>query len=288
MIAYILHVCIIVVLFSILSLSLNISVGLAGLVSLGHAAFFGIGAYASGILMLNGMPFLPALVLSGIVSSLFSMLLALSALRVKDDYLAIVTLGFGIITEITLMNMSITGGPDGLTGIPPASIFGLLFKSKLSYLTMSIIVLLLMVLSTSRLKLSRIGRAWAAIRDNDTVAKFMGINVYYYKTLAFIISAFWAGIAGSLYAHYTSYINPQTFGMQTSIMILAMVVLGGIGSIEGSVIGAAILVTLPELLRGLEAHQAIFYGALLVAMMVFRPQGIMGRLKLTEIFSRGR
>ncbi len=284
---YILHVGIIIILFSILSLSLNMAVGMAGLVSLGHAAFFGIGAYASGLMMLEGLPFIVCLLLSGIITSLFGLLLAIPSLRVKDDYLAIVTLGFGIITVIVLMNMGITGGPDGLTGIPQASVFGFDITSKPVYLVFCVSILAVMVLTTSRLKASKVGRAWAAIRDNDTVAMFMGINIYYYKILCMVISPFWAGIAGSLYAHYTGYINPMTFGMQTSIMILAMVVLGGIGSIPGSIIGAAALVILPELLRGLEANQGIFYGALLVAMMVLRPQGIMGRMKVTDIFARG-
>ncbi|MCD6281708.1 MAG: branched-chain amino acid ABC transporter permease [Deltaproteobacteria bacterium] len=287
MTAYILHVCIIMVLFSMLSLSLNIAVGMTGLVSLGHAAFFGIGAYASGLMMLCGLPFEVSLVLSGIVTSVFGIILAVPSLRVKDDYLAIVTLGFGIIAVIILMNMDITGGPDGLTGIPPASVFGVALTSKPVYFAFCSSILAIMVLTTSRLKASKVGRAWAAIRDHDTVAMFMGINIYYYKVLCIVISSFWAGIAGSLYAHYTGYINPVTFGMQTSIMILAMVVLGGIGSIPGSIIGASVLVLLPELLRGFEAHQGIFYGALLVTMMVLRPQGIMGRMKVTDIFARG-
>ncbi len=284
--AYVFHVLIMVSIFAILSLSLNIIVGFAGLVSLGHAAFFGIGAYASGLMMIRGMGFVPALFLAGLCTAALGVALALPALRVKDDYLAIVTLGFGIIVVMVLMNLEVTGGPDGLVGIPPAALLGTPLYSKPGFLALTLGFLLVMILSVYALKQSRIGRAWAAIRDNDVTAMFMGINIYYYKMLAFIVSSFWAGLAGSLYAHYTAYINPQTFGMHTSIQILSMVVLGGIGSITGSLLGAALLVVLPEILRPLADYQDIFYGALLVTMMVFRPQGIMGRVKITEIFGK--
>ncbi|MRR36227.1 branched-chain amino acid ABC transporter permease [bacterium] len=283
---YILHVLITIGIFSILSLSLNIIVGLAGLVSLGHAAFFGIGAYVSGLLMIKGLAFHWALPAAGVITSLLGLCLALPALRVKDDYLAIVTLGFGVIVVLIFLNLEITGGTDGLVGIPPAVLFGKQLFSRPAFLGLTTAILLVMVWSVHALKQSKIGRAWGAIRDNDVTAMFMGINIYYYKTAAFITSAFWAGIAGSLYAHYTAYISPHTFDMHTSIMILSMVVLGGIGSIPGSILGAALLISLPELLRPLADYQDIFYGALLVCMMVFRPQGIMGRVKITEIFGR--
>jgi branched-chain amino acid transport system permease protein len=283
---YILHVIILIGIYAILSLSLNIIVGFAGLVSLGHAAFFGLGAYISGLLMIEGLSFAEAFMLSGIITSVLGLCLALPALRVKDDYLAIVTLGFGIITTLVFMNLGITGGPDGLTGIPPASLWGKVLTGKWSFLALTYVILAAMVMSVYTLKQSRVGRAWAAIRDNDVTASFMGINTAFYKTVAFMTSSFWAGLAGSLYAHYTAYISPPTFGMHTSIMILSMVVLGGIGSITGSLLGAALLVLLPEVLRPLAAYQDVIYGALLVMLMVFRPQGIMGRVKITEIFGR--
>lgn len=285
---YILHVLITIGIFSILSLSLNVIVGFAGLVSLGHAAFFGIGAYLSAILMIKGLAFHWALPAAGLITALLGLCLALPALRVKDDYLAIVTLGFGIIVMLIFLNIEITGGTDGLVGIPPAMLFGKPIYSRPAFLTMTIAILAIMIWSVHALKQSKIGRAWGAIRDNDVTAMFMGINVYFYKTAAFITSAFWAGIAGSLYAHYTAYINPHTFDMHTSIMVLSMVVLGGIGSIPGSIIGAALLISMPEILRPLADYQDIFYGALLVGMMVFRPQGIMGRVKITEMFGKGK
>jgi len=285
---YFLHVLILVAIYAILALSLNIIVGFAGLVSLGHAAFFGIGAYLSGLLMIKGLGFVEAFLLSGFITAALGLCLALPALRVKDDYLAIVTLGFGIIITLVFLNLDITGGPDGLVGIPPVTLWGKPVYSKWAFLGLTTAILFVMILSAYTLKQSKIGRAWAAIRDNDVTAMFMGINIYSYKTLAFITSSFWAGLAGSLYAHYTAYINPHTFSMHTSIKILAMVVLGGIGSITGSLLGAAVLVILPEVLRPLADYQDIFYGALLVLLMVFRPQGIMGKVKITEIFGRGR
>jgi branched-chain amino acid transport system permease protein len=283
---YVFHVLIMMGIYSILALSLNIVVGFAGLVSLGHAAFFGIGAYVSGLLMINGLGFPAAFLLSGVITAMFGLCLAVPSLRVKDDYLAIVTLGFGIIICLVFMNLTITGGADGLVGIPPVSILGKPFYSKPAFFTFVTGVLIILILTMCTLKQSKIGRAWAAIRDNDVSAAFMGINVYVYKTMAFITSSFWAGIAGSLYAHYTAYINPHTFNMHTSIMILSMVVLGGIGSITGSILGAVLLILLPEILRPLADYQDIFYGALLVSIMVFRPQGIMGRVKITEMFGR--
>jgi branched-chain amino acid transport system permease protein len=285
---YVFHVLIMVAIYAILALSLNIIVGFAGLVSLGHAAFFGIGAYVSGLLMIKGFSFGPAFFLSGGITAFLGLVLALPALRVRDDYLAIVTLGFGIIVSLVFMNLDITGGPDGLVGIPPVMLWGKPLYSKPGFLALASAVLCVMIVSVYTLKQSKIGRGWAAIRDNDVTAMFMGINIYSYKTLAFITSSFWAGLAGSLYAHYTAYISPSTFGMHTSIMILSMVVLGGIGSITGSLLGAALLVLLPEILRPLADYQDVLYGALLVGMMVFRPQGIMGRVKITEMFGRGR
>ncbi len=281
---YVLHVLIMVVIYAILSLSLNVIVGFAGLVSLGHAAFFGIGAYLSGLLMIKGLGFVPAFFLTGIITAVLGLCLALPALRVKDDYLAIVTLGFGIIITLVFMNLDITGGPDGLVGIPPVTWMGKPVYSKWAFLGLASAILGVMIITVYTLKQSKIGRAWAAIRDSDVTAMFMGINTPYYKVLAFMTSSFWAGLAGSLYAHYTAYINPQTFSMHTSIMVLSMVVLGGIGSITGSLLGAALLIVLPEVLRPLADYQDIFYGALLVFMMVFRPQGIMGRVKITEMF----
>ena len=285
---YFLHVLILVAIYGILALSLNIIVGFAGLISLGHAAFFGIGAYLSGLLMIRGLGFVEAFILSGVITAILGLFLALPALRVKDDYLAIVTLGFGIIVTLVFMNLDVTGGPDGLVGIPPVMLLGKPLYSKPGFLALTVGILSIMIATVYTLKQSMIGRAWAAIRDNDVTAMFMGINIYTYKALAFITSSFWAGLAGSLYAHYTAYINPHTFSMHTSIKVLAMVVLGGIGSITGSLLGAALLVLLPEVLRPLADYQDIFYGALLVLLMVFRPQGIMGRVKITEMFGRGR
>jgi len=281
---YVLHVLIMVVIYAILSLSLNVIVGFAGLVSLGHAAFFGIGAYLSGLLMIKGLGFVSAFFLTGAMTAALGLCLALPALRVKDDYLAIVTLGFGIIITLVFMNLEITGGPDGLVGIPPVTLLGKPVYSKWAFLGLASAVLCVMIVTVHTLKQSKVGRAWAAIRDSDVTAMFMGINTPYYKVLAFMTSSFWAGLAGSLYAHYTAYINPQTFSMHTSIMVLSMVVLGGIGSITGSLLGAALLIVLPEVLRPLADYQDLFYGALLVFMMVFRPQGIMGRVKITEMF----
>jgi branched-chain amino acid transport system permease protein len=271
--------------YIILTISINLIIGYAGQVSLGHAAFYGIGAYASALVSLNwNFPFPAAALVAMLVAGICGLALGLPTLRLKEDYLAIVTLGFGVIVDLVFLNLDITGGPDGLPGIPSPSLFGLSFRQPWLYLVLVIFTLVLVLIITYRLVDSYHGRALRAIRDHEITAQVMGINTPAYKVFIFTLAAALAGLAGSLYAHYITFINPESFGLHTSILILAMVVLGGMGSILGSVLGAVILTILPELLREVHAYQDLVYGALLVALLIWRPEGILGKGKLSLKF----
>ena len=194
------------------------------------------------------------------------------------------TLGFGVIMDLVFLNLEITGGPDGLAGIPSPALFGLSFRPTGLDLIIVAVAVILVLLATWRLVESYHGRALRAIRDHEITAQVMGINTPAYKVVIFTLAAALAGLAGSLYAHYITFINPESFGLHTSILILAMVVLGGMGSIVGSVLGAVLLTALPELLREFRSYQDLVYGALLVGLLILRPEGLLGRGKLSLKF----
>jgi branched-chain amino acid transport system permease protein len=283
--AYLLHLAVVAGIYIILTVSLNLIIGYAGQVSLGHAAFYGIGAYASALVSLNWhFPFPLAALSAMLVAGGCGMALGLPTLRLKEDYLAIVTLGFGVIVDMVFLNLEFTGGPDGLAGIPSPVFFGLRFRATGLFLIIVAVAVLLVLLVTWRLVNSYHGRALRAIRDHEATAQVMGINTPAYKVVIFTLAAALAGLAGSLYAHYITFISPESFGLHTSILILAMVVLGGMGSIPGSVAGAVILTALPELLREFKSYQDLVYGGLLVGLLILRPEGLLGRGKLSLKF----
>jgi len=285
MAAYLLHLAILAGIYIILTVSINLIIGYAGQVSLGHAAFYGIGAYTSALLSLNWhLPFPLAALSAILVAGACGLALGLPTLRLKEDYLAIVTLGFGVIVDLVFLNLEITGGPDGLPGIPSPSFLGISFRTAGLYLMLVAVAVFLVLVFTYRLVNSYHGRALRAIRDHEVTAQVMGINTPAYKIIIFTLAAGLAGLSGSLYAHYITFINPETFGLHTSILILTMAVLGGMGSMAGSVLGAVILTALPEALRQFQAYQDLVYGALLVGLLIWRPEGILGRGKLSLKF----
>jgi branched-chain amino acid transport system permease protein len=285
MAAYLLHLAILAGIYIILTVSINLIIGYAGQVSLGHAAFYGIGAYTSALVALNWhFPFPLAILSAVVVAGACGLALGLPTLRLKEDYLAIVTLGFGVIIDLVFLNLEITGGPDGLAGIPSPQFLGVSFRPPGLYLILVAMALLLVLVFTYRLVSSYHGRALRAIRDHEVTAQVMGINTPAYKIIIFTLAAGLAGLAGSLYAHYITFINPESFGLHTSILILTMAVLGGMGSIAGSVLGAVILTALPEALREFQSYQDLVYGALLVGLLILRPEGILGRGKLSLKF----
>jgi branched-chain amino acid transport system permease protein len=261
-----LQVLVLVFINIILAISLNLVTGFTGQLSLGHAAFMGIGAYTSAILTLKAsIPFLPALLLGGILAAIFGVIIGIPTLRLKGDYLAIATLGFGEILKIIELNLKITGGTVGLRGIRQ--------ETNIWVVSVAVVITIFIIY---RIMKSRVGRSFIAIREDEVAAEAMGIDTAKYKVLAFAVAAFFAGIAGGLFAHFYRYINPNSFGFSRSIEILSMVVLGGMGKISGSIVGAAVLTAAPELLRSISAYRQLIYGILLVVMMIVRPEGILG------------
>ena len=250
-----------------LAVSLNLVIGFLGELSLGHAAFMSIGAYAGGLLsifMKNMFPNLPVMVrfplsmlAGGIVGAMFGALVCVVVLRLKGDYLAIVTLAFGEILRSIIINLDFTGGPSGLKGVPQDATF-----------TYGIILVFLTLFVINNLAKSKHGRAIQALRDNTIAATSVGINATKYKLMVFALAAFFAGMAGVLYSHNYSIINAGTFDYNKSIEILVMVVLGGIGSVRGSVIAGALIAVIPEMLRSLQDYRMLIYAIVLIVMML--------------------
>ncbi len=276
--SYLMRVGILALLYGVLTVSLNLVNGFTGLFSLGHAAFYGIGAYASGLLALRlGWPFPLALVAAAVVAGVFGLLLSLPSVRLRGIYLAIVTLAFAEIVRLLIINLQgLTRGPFGLPGIPPPDLFGLRLTSDFSVFLLALALLLLAVYIVERIVHSRIGDALLAIRDDEQAAAACGIPVFQYKVLAFVTAAAIAGLAGSLYAHYTRFISPDSFTLNESFIVLSMLVLGGLGSTPGAVLGAILLTALPEAFRFAAEYRMLIYGVVLVLVMLFRPQGILG------------
>lgn len=272
---YILHIFILLGIYLILGLSLNVITGVAGELDLGHAAFFGIGAYVSSLFTQKIFhSFWLGLLFAALASLLFGLLLGIPSLRIRGDYLAIVTLGFNEIVRYVLLNwQSLTNGPMGIHGIKAPTIMGYAMNTKQMLFYLAYLLVVITYIAMNRLSRSRFGRALVAIRENEIAASSLGIDTGYYKVWAFAITAFFAGIAGSFFAHYMSFISPMNFTSNESILILCMVVLGGKGSLAGSVLGVSILLLLPEMLRSVEMYRMLIYGFFLIFMMIYRPNG---------------
>jgi branched-chain amino acid transport system permease protein len=276
--SYVLRICIMIGIYTILATSLNLLTGFTGQVSLGHAAFYGIGAYGSALFAMKfDMPFLLSALLGAVIAAFFGFLLGLPTLRLNGNYLSIVTLGFCEITRLIELNwMSLTRGPMGITGIPSPVVFGMNIDNNRKYYYLILVFAAITVFLINNILKSRTGRAMISIREDELAAEAMGVNVLKYKVMAFIISAFFAGFAGAFYAHFVSFIDPQSFTFDESTQILSMVILGGMGSLTGSFLGTVILVSIPELLRDFAQYRMLIYGGVLVFMIVMRPDGIIG------------
>jgi ABC-type branched-subunit amino acid transport system permease subunit len=268
--------------YVLMGLGLNIVVGLAGLLDLGYVAFFAIGAYTAGLLTSPApitiqIGFWPVLVLSILFAAISGIILGIPVLRMRGDYLAIVTLGFGEIIRVLIrsdMMAPYLGGPQGVRDIAGPTLFGMSIISEKAYLYMIIIGIMLTILFTNFLQNSRIGRAWMAMREDETVAQAMGINTLYFKLLAFATGAAFAGIGGALFAARNQYTGPADHTLMVSINVLCLLIVGGMGSMPGVIIGAFVLKGLPEILRELDLYRLLVFGALLVIMMIARPEGI--------------
>ena len=273
--SYILHILILLGVYVVLGTSLNVVAGVMGELDLGHAAFFGIGAYISSLFVMNVFDnFWIGMILAGFISLIFGLLLGIPSLRIRGDYLAIVTLGFNEIIRYVLLNMqSVTNGPMGIKGIPSPTIFGYVLNTKQQMFYLIWVLVIITVVVMNRMTNSRFGRSLVAIREDQIAATSLGINTGKYEIWAFAITAAFAGIAGSFFAHYMNFINPNNFTTNESILILCMITVGGRGSMIGSFIGVAILFLLPELLRPIADYRMLIYGIMLVMMMIFKPRG---------------
>lgn len=249
-----------------LAVSLNLIVGFTGQLCLGHAGFMSIGAYLSAILTQKAeLPFIVSIFIGAIIACIIAALIGYPTLRLTGDYFAITTLAFCEIIRIVIMNIDFVGGARGLTGIPKKTNFTIAF-----IFAVVTIVIIYNIIHSSQ------GRAMLSVRENEIAAESMGINAFKYKIMAFVIGAFFAGLAGGLYSHYMGYIQPTTFDFNKSIDYLTFVVFGGMGSLSGSIIATIILTFLPELLRGFQNFRMILYPLALIVLMIFRPQGLLG------------
>ncbi len=277
-----------VLLYICLGLGLNVVVGLAGMLDLGYIAFYGVGAYTYALLnVAYGLSFWVCLPFSALFACLAGCIVGYPTLRMRGDYLAIVTLGFGEIIRIILNNwMSLTNGPNGVLGVKPIGIFIPVFENGFTFEHIWVKKLQLFyyfalglaifaAIAVRRLNFSRVGRAWESIREDETAAELMGVNTFIYKLLAYAMGAVFAGLAGAFFAARMKFVSPESFTFLESAMVLCMVVLGGMGSIPGIVLGVIALVALPEVFREFESYRMLVFGATMIIMMLFRPSGLI-------------
>jgi len=277
-----------VLLYICLGLGLNVVVGLAGMLDLGYIAFYGVGAYTYALLNVTyGLGFWVCLPFSALFACLAGCIVGYPTLRMRGDYLAIVTLGFGEIIRIILNNwMSLTNGPNGILGIKPIGIFIPVFENgftfehiwvkKLQFFYYFALGLAIFAaIAVRRLNFSRVGRAWESIREDETAAELMGVNTFIYKLLAYAMGAVFAGLAGAFFAARMKFVSPESFTFLESAMVLCMVVLGGMGSIPGIILGVIALIALPEIFRELQSYRMLVFGATMIIMMLFRPSGLI-------------
>ncbi|MDP6816039.1 MAG: high-affinity branched-chain amino acid ABC transporter permease LivM [Alphaproteobacteria bacterium] len=308
---YVVDVATLMLIYVMLGWGLNIVVGLAGLLDLGYVAFYAVGSYSYALLAIHfDLSFWVCLPLAGALSAFFGVLLGFPVLRLRGDYLAIVTLGFGEMVRLILINWyDVTKGPDGLSGIPRPSFFGLPFKRRppegvesfhqffdMDYSSMHRIIFLyflILILAlitnffTVRIRRLPVGRAWEALREDETASRSLGINPTNTKLTAFAIGAMFAGFAGSFFATRQGFVSPESFVFIESAVILAIVVLGGMGSQIGVVIAAFFLIVVPELIRELELYRMLAFGAGMVLIMIWRPRGLISRRSPTVLLGRG-
>lgn len=285
---YFIRIGTVCLMYVMITLSLNLMVGYMGQMSFGHAAFMGIGAYTAAILTTTyDVPFFVAFILAGVMAGLFGLLLGLPVLKLKGYYFTIITMVFCEIVRVVELNwMSLTRGPLGIMAIPKPSFLGFEITTPRQFYFMILVLVALSTLVVSNLMKSRVGYAILAIRDDELAAEAMGIHVFRYKMIVFILSSLMVGLAGAFYATYTSYIDPSSFAAAQSNDMLVMVIFGGLGNTVGSFIGAISLSILPEALRDLAQYRQLIYGVLLVLLMMVKPQGLLGDINFKYIRQR--
>jgi branched-chain amino acid transport system permease protein len=286
--SYLLHLLIFFEIYALVALSLNLLIGYSGLLQVAHAAYFGVGSYACSLLMLRfGVGFMPALLLSGLLSALFSLLVSLPACRFKGDFFVMISLAVQVLLYSVMYNMvKVTNGPYGLTGIPAPSLGAFVFDTRLGIFLFFGVIICALATGIGILKKSPFGLSLQAMRDDYLAALSLGLSIRKLKIEAFLLAAFTVGIAGGMYASYVHFIDPSSFTLDESILMFSMVVVGGTGNVRGPLIGAAVLVALPELLRFIHLPDTIasnvrllVYGFLLILLMHLRPQGLLGKYR---------
>lgn len=286
--AYFIHLLILIGIYLILGISLQLSVGFTGLLNLGHIAFYCVGAYTSALLALEGLPFWFCFLVAGTLAALFGFLLSIPTNKLKGDYWALATLGFSfVIYAIALNWTSLTRGPLGLPGIPRPSLFGFIFSNNLNFLILTAIIALISYFLIRRLVKSPFGKVLEATRDDELATRVLGKNTFKLKSISLAVSAFFAGIAGSLYVHYITFIDPSSFTLLQLIPVLCIVIIGGLASLKGTALAAFILVLLPEPLRFIGFPSSIvgparqiIYALLLLFILIYRPRGFSGKVEL--------
>ena len=279
---YWINVAVVVLSYVVLGLGLNVVIGFAGLLDLGYAAFYAVGAYLAAILITQfGVSLWLCLPLAALAAAFFGVLIGAPTLRLRGDYLAIVTIGFGEITRITINNAtSITGGPNGVIGIPKPELVGIQFVEPIYFYYLLLALAGLAVLLSHRLLYSRIGRAWTYLREDDLAARVMGVNPVRFKLMAFAFGAFWAGLAGAVFSSRIGIAAPESFTFLESILIVVIIVIGGTGSIPGVIAGAVAMILIPEILRPLLTYRFLIFGIVLILVMRFRPEGFIPARRL--------
>ena len=275
---YLLSITNFIIIYSILCLGLNLILGYAGLLSLGHAAFYGLGGYATAILMTRyGFAFLPSLVISGFLALVFGFILGLPTRKVRGDYFCLLTLAFGeIFRLVTQAWIGFTGGAMGIVGIPIPEVFGWEIKTELDFYFLGIALLGFTYVTLLMLTESKFGRAFVAIREDELAASVMGINTPIYKILTFCIGSFYAGLAGSYLAVYQTTVTPSNFRLEESCLMIIMVIVGGMGRLEATFPGVAMMAIAIEFFRPIAEYRLLLIGMIMILVLLFRPQGLLG------------
>ena len=286
---YLIHIAILISIYGILGLSLNLVVGFTGLLSITQAAFYGIGAYTTAILLTGtGMNFFLAVILGMVISGVCSLAIGFVLSKFKDDYYALGSFGFNVIIYSIFLNwQSLTRGPLGIPGIPRPSMFGFTFSENVWFLVLSVVLLAIIYLVCQFITGSSFGRVLKSIREDEQAISVFGYRTLWYKLAIFVIGAMMASVAGSLFASYITFVDPSSFALTESIFILAIIILGGLANNKGAVIGAVCLILLPEILRFVgfpndiaAQMRQVTYGVILILLMLYRPQGLVGEYRL--------
>ncbi len=297
---YVVHVLTLALIFAIAVLGLNFQIGSAGMVNFAQGTLMGIGAYTSALLCTHfGVSFWIGLLAAIIVSAFFGLILGLPTLKTKEYHLSLVTIAFAYVGYLLILNMSWTGGPDGIAGIPKPKIFGfslinslkiggIFISGTILYYYLVLIFLGVAIILARRIHYSWLGITWNAIRDDDIAAQCYGIKPTPYKLLSFVLGSIFAGVAGVLYAHFVGFISTESMAFSVDLLLVGMVILGGMDNIYGVMIGAFLLVLIPEKFRSFEDFRLLFYGIVLVLMLIFRPQGLFPKRVRIYSIERGK